>query len=1252
MNPRSRCPILGFWALLACLSCADLTADETFRRADSNADGGVDIADPVATLFNLFLGQAEIPCRDAADANDNGTLDIADAIFSLGWLFLGGPAPPAPGPFACGGDPTPDGLDCAAFDACPGSPSGSSRVEGFVFTVNPTFFVADPADAPQGSRPAVGARVRLRVLESAKFFEAPPLETATDAGGAFVFNNAPEGLLRIEVFTDPGADPETTAPDAATDLTVVEGSRVGVGRSYPISRDEAFARMRTETEPTALVHESQNPLPTGTSIFSSRQRIPNPDGTPPGGADDPLRILPAAEWFFLVDLHPFARQLHAMEYVFVDAEDGTITRLKGHFDYPYANRTLLWEFEGRVGPVDREEVGGVADDLPWPEDVVQGPGNEAEVEALLDEALDDGGGGGPADGAGAFHEDSPEDIFLVTVKHGSDWFGASDADVERIVSLFRSGGMPDRNHFPIDTTTLEAPAVGEADEPVPHLDQLNKFILRRLQEEGKHSTIVIYFTGHGSGERNRPEEYFGLSYRYKNDKYAFYASDLVRPLIETVACRVRIIVESCFSGNFLFQLAQGLVNDVGVRYDLQIYSASDINSYSFGHGFLGGGPGMFFTKKFVANAVVQGADVLVNVATVEGGPLGFFQAPQHFFQPAFPEYCQDPRTGIGDHDGDRVTDGRDNCPGIFNPDQTDSDMDGKGDACDDDDDNDGVPDVRDNCPTVFNPGQEDGPDRDGVGNACDDDDDNDDVADTVDNCLGLQNPEQEDADGDGLGDDCDGDDDNDGVVDFDRQRGRFDNCRTIPNPDQSDADGDRAGDVCDNCPNVPNNSLDDEQDDGDGDEVGDACDNCPEIVNPDQRDTDMDGLGDACDDDDDNDGAPDVSDNCPTVPDPDQADTDMDGLGDACDDDEPVEPGPARQLTDSLGDENGGAQVDTNGLISYYTFSFVTFENTLSVIQADGGGRREVVEAAGAFGAVVRRASGISSRIWFRRGSDIVFGPAEGGLEQGKVTLVGGPTARFGVAPDGETVAAECLALLPEGGRNFLKICLASRSGGPVGRPLEGPEEAFGAFTAPDMTTVGGSHRVVAQRGAGSPSTEIDLARVGGGFGLEGIERLTATPPQTVQHKFNPKISEDGSTVVYETDEAVILPGGQAVSSRVLVGLDVATKAGFFVLPPGGGARAAGQVGRPSLNQDGSRIVFSTNSDPLGTNADGNFEIFLFDQAAGLIQLTNTSGGDNSFAPSPSIDLEGRWVVFDFSADLTGGNPDGNFEIFVIDLQP
>lgn len=211
-----------------------------------------------------------------------------------------------------------------------------------------------------------------------------------------------------------------------------------------------------------------------------------------------------------------------------------------------------------------------------------------------------------------------------------------------------------------------------------------------------------------------------------------------------------------------------------------------------------------------------------------------------------------------DYDGDNIGT-EDNCPDVFNPDQSDYNSDGFGDACDEDDDSDGVLDYNDLCPKGTTEWVSDSI-NDFDGDGCkdseeeDNDDDNDGVPDFRDSCQYGISGASNDLDGDGCKDYEDDDDDGDLV------RDESDLCVDGVIDWSSGTLTDHDGDGC---------KDDDEEDkDDDNDGVADSIDSCPRGATnwPSNINTDFDGDG--CkdgfeDEDDDGDGITNVLDSCP-----------------------------------------------------------------------------------------------------------------------------------------------------------------------------------------------------------------------------------------------------------------------------------------------------------------------------------------------------------------------------------------------------
>ena len=133
---------------------------------------------------------------------------------------------------------------------------------------------------------------------------------------------------------------------------------------------------------------------------------------------------------------------------------------------------------------------------------------------------------------------------------------------------------------------------------------------------------------------------------------------------------------------------------------------------------------------------------------------------------------------------------------------------------------------------------------------------------------------------------------------------------------------------------------------------------------------------------------------------------------------------------------------------------------------------------------------------------------------------------------------------------------------------------------------------------------------------------------------------------------------GNADANHEIFLVDIATGAFTQITNTAGGGGVGGVANAgPLLNAAGTRIVFSSDRDLTPGNpgnADGNFELFLYDTTTGLFtQLTNTAPpANNQTASINAGNAAGTRIVFVSDADLTPGHPgnaDGNPEIFLLD---
>jgi uncharacterized protein (TIGR03437 family) len=157
------------------------------------------------------------------------------------------------------------------------------------------------------------------------------------------------------------------------------------------------------------------------------------------------------------------------------------------------------------------------------------------------------------------------------------------------------------------------------------------------------------------------------------------------------------------------------------------------------------------------------------------------------------------------------------------------------------------------------------------------------------------------------------------------------------------------------------------------------------------------------------------------------------------------------------------------------------------------------------------------------------------------------------------------------------------------------------------------------------------------------LRRVTNTPEEKLS--LNPGISGDGRVVIFEST-ANILSSGGAPGFRAFRA-DLAGEQPLF--SELGITRAVA----PAVSQDASVIALASKENPLGTNLDGNSEIFLYSSGQ-LRQVTDTLPSQPELRHvqgnfQPSISDDGRFIAFSSNRQLTGQNLDNNSEVFLYD---
>lgn len=187
---------------------------------------------------------------------------------------------------------------------------------------------------------------------------------------------------------------------------------------------------------------------------------------------------------------------------------------------------------------------------------------------------------------------------------------------------------------------------------------------------------------------------------------------------------------------------------------------------------------------------------------------------------------------------------------------------------------------------------------------------------------------------------------------------------------------------------------------------------------------------------------------------------------------------------------------------------------------------------------------------------------------------------------------------------------------------------------------------------AGDGNGEADAFVRDLGLGVTIRASVNAFGAEGNDGTFNAAISGDGRVVAFESTATNLVPGDTNGERDIFI-RDINAGTTIRVLADGG-AQPDDDADIESISNDGSVVTFSSRAtNYVAGDANDDRDVFVFDAAAGMVELVSEAMGGGSgagFSQGSAVSGTGRYVAFESAAgDLVAADTNPDRDVFRLD---